>query len=519
VDPVEIDLEGFEERLVVLPPPAGNYAYPQAVKGKLVFRRLPLKGADEEVPSPLLFWDLEEREEKKILDDVDGFEVSADGKTILVVKDEKWGIVEVKPDQKIETPLRTAELEMTVDPRAEWHQMFADAWRFERDFFYDPNMHGVDWDAMRKRYGSLIDDAVTRWDVNYILGELIAELGASHTYRGGGDVETERQRSVGLLGVNWKLQDGAWKIEEIVEGAPWDSEVRSPLRESGLDVDEGDYVLAVNGVPLDARQSPWAGFEGLAGESVELTVNDRPTIDGARQILVEMLDLRKDLRLRHLAWIESNRQKVDEATNGRVGYIYVRSTGVDGQTELVRQFMAQYTKDGLIIDERFNSGGQIPDRFIELLNRPPLAYWAVREGEAWRWPPVAHFGPKVMLINGWSGSGGDAFPDYFRRAGLGQLVGTRTWGGLIGISGNPRLIDGGIVTVPTFRMLSPEGEWFPEGHGVDPDVRVPEDPAALARGEDAQLLTAIAIIMETIETEGWQTPEMPAYERRIPGEN
>lgn len=515
--PVAIDLEAFEERIVLLPPASGRYAGLTAVKGKLVYRRRPLAGQDEKTPSPLVYWDLEEREEKTIVENVDDFELSADGKKVLIRKEKVWHLVKLAPEQKPEKPLRTAELETTVDPRAEWRQMFADAWRLERDYFYDPNMHGVDWEAMRTRYGALIDDAVTRWDVNYILGELIGELGASHTYRGGGDVEQERRRPGGLLGVDWRSANGAWQIETIVEGAPWDAEVRSPLRESGIDVRVGDYVLAVNGVPLDPAKDPWAAFEGLAGKSAELTVSREPAMRGARKVVVELLDLEKDQRLRHLAWIEANRQRVDDATDGQVGYIYVPSTGVEGQTELVRQFRAQHWKAGLIIDERFNSGGQIPDRFIELLNRPPLAYWAVREGSAWSWPPVAHFGAKVMLINGWSGSGGDAFPDYFRRAGLGPLIGTRTWGGLIGISGNPQLVDGGGVTVPTFRMLSPQGEWFREGHGVEPDVHVPEQPAELARGHDAQLETAIRLVMEQLEQRPWVTPELPPYERRIPG--
>jgi tricorn protease len=229
-------------------------------------------------------------------------------------------------------------------------------------------------------------------------------------------------------------------------------------------------------------------------------------------VIVELLD--DETRLRHLAWIEKNRKRVEEATGGDVGYVYVRSTGIDGQNELVRQFTSQFNKKALIIDERFNSGGQIPDRFVELLDRQPLAYWAVRDGMDWQWPPVAHFGPKVMLINGWSGSGGDAFPDYFRKAGLGPLVGSRTWGGLIGISGSPELIDGGRVTVPTFRMYDPDGDWFREGHGVDPDIEVPEDAAALAKGRDAQLERAIEEIKRLMLSDPYEKPDHPPYEKR-----
>ena len=510
---VVIALEQFEQRLVLLPPEAGNYAELAAVSGKVVFRRQPRSGTGGG-DSPIVSYDLAEREEKTIMDDADGFEISHDGKKMLVVNGRRFAIVDVKPGQKIETPLRTAEMRVMVNPQAEWRQLFNDAWRFQRDFFYDPNMHGVDWREMRERYGRLMEDAVTRWDVNFVIGELIAELNASHTYRGGGDEESAENRGVGLLGVDWSLENGAFRIRHVVDGAPWDAEARSPLQEPGVNVREGEYVLAVNGVPMDTAKDPWAAFENLDGKPVMLTVNSRPSLDGARQVLVE--PTRSETRLRHLEWIEANRRRVEEATDGRVGYIYVRSTGVDAQNELVRQFMAQFTKDALIIDERFNSGGQIPDRFIELLNRPMLSYWAVRAGKDWQWPPVAHRGPKVMLTNGWSGSGGDAFPYYFREAGIGPLIGTRTWGGLIGISGAPPLIDGGSVTVPTFRMFGTDGEWFAEGEGVHPDILVPEDPSQLARGIDTQLERAIQETLRMLQENPPIPPKRPDYENRTP---
>jgi tricorn protease len=395
---------------------------------------------------------------------------------------------------------------------SEWHQIFNDAWRFERDFFYDPNMHGLDWDKIGERYRKLIDDAVTRWDVNYVLGELIGELNASHTYRWGGDTEQSESNSVGYLGVDWKLENGAYRIDKIIKGALWDAEVRSPFDQPNVAVSEGDYLLAVNGVPVDASKDIYAAFQGMAGKTIELTINSSPSMNGARKVIVEALP--SESRLRHLAWIEVNRKRVDEATDGEIGYIYVRSTGVDAQNELVRQFAAQFNKKGLIIDERFNSGGQIPDRFIELLNRQALAFWAVRDGKNWQWPPVANFGPKVMLINGWSGSGGDAFPDFFKKAGLGTLVGTRTWGGLIGISGSPSLVDGGSVTVPTFRMYDPDGKWFAEGHGVEPDIKVIEDPTQMAKGIDPQLEKAIDEVLRLLKENPPVSPEQPSYEIR-----
>ncbi|MBN1272975.1 MAG: PD40 domain-containing protein [Candidatus Aminicenantes bacterium] len=507
----EITIKDFEKRLVVLPPQPGNYNNLQAISGKILYLRYPRTGSSDE-SIPLVYYDLKEREEQTVIEDVDGYRLSADGKKVLVWKRQNAAILDIKPGQKMTKRLRTNELEMVVDPRAEWKQIFTDAWRLVRDFFYDPNTHGVDWEAMRKQYGALIEDAVTRWDVNYVIGELIAELNASHTYRGGGDMEIPARMGVGYLGIDWAMENGAYKIAKIIEGAPWDSEVRSPLSMPGIDAKEGDYILAVNGTPLETTKSPWAAFQGLAGETVELTVNSQPSLEGARKVLVETL--RSETRLRHLAWIEMNRKTVEERSDGKIGYIYVQDTSIPGQNNLVRQFVAQFHKEGLIVDERFNSGGQIPDRFIELLNRPPLAFWAVRDGQDWQWPPVGHFGPKAMLINGWSGSGGDAFPDYFRKAGLGPLIGSRTWGGLIGMSGIPSLIDGGVATVPTFRMYDPDGVWFKEGHGVDPDIEVKEDPTLLAQGRDTQIERAVDEVLKMIQKQGPVKPSRPDYEDR-----
>lgn len=509
--PVEITIKDFEKRLVVLPPKPGNYNNLQAAEGKILYQRYPRTGSGEKA-NPLVYYDIKEREEKTILGDVDGYRLSSDRKKVLVWKKQSASIIDVKPDQKMEKKLRTGELEMMLDPRAEWRQLFTDAWRLCRDFFYDAGMHGVDWEAMRKQYGALLKDAVTRWDVNYVIGELIAELNSSHTYRGGGDTERETRIGVGYLGIDWVIDSGAYRIAKIIDGAPWDSEVRSPLNMPGVEVKEGDYILAVNGVPLDISKSPWAAFQGLAGKTVELTTNSKPATEGARKVIVETL--KSETRLRNLAWIEHNRKYIEERSDGRIGYIYVPDTSINGQNELVRQLSAQFHKEGLIIDERFNSGGQIPDRFIELLKRPALAFWAVRDGKDWQWPPVAHFGPKAMLINGWSGSGGDAFPDYFRKAGLGPLIGTRTWGGLIGMSGVPQLIDGGTVTVPTFRMYDPDGKWFKEGHGVDPDIEVKEDPALLAKGTDPQLKRAVNEVLRMLGQKPSAEPPRPAYEDR-----
>jgi len=265
-------------------------------------------------------------------------------------------------------------------------------------------------------------------------------------------------------------------------------------------------------MPLYSDKEAFVAFQGLAGKAIELIVSNQNDLDSTRKVVVQTIG--DESPLRHQAWMESNRNYVDKASGGRIGYIYVRSTGIDGQNELVRQFYGQWHKDALIIDERFNSGGQIPDRFIELLNRKPLANWAVRDGQNWQWPPKANFGPKAMLINGWSGSGGDAFPDYFKKSGMGPLIGTRTWGGLIGISGAPALIDGGVVTVPTFRMYNTDGSWFKEGHGVDPDIEVLEDPTKLAKGIDTQLDKAVQWLLDALINSPEKLKGPEPYENR-----
>lgn len=508
---VKITLENFEKRVVILPVPAGNLGSVQAVSGKVIYLRSPNSGSADKKNS-IVYFDFDKREEKTIIDDANGFTISADGKKMLVSKKDLYAIVDVAENQKMDKLMPTSQLEMVIDPKAEWKQIYKDSWRLFRDYFYDENMHGVDWEKLGERYGKLVDYCVTRWDLNYIIGELISELNASHTYRGGGDTDEAQVKNVGYLGVDWEIQNGAYKIKKIIKGAPWDTEVVSPLALPGVKVKEGDYILQVNGVSLDVNEAPWIFFQGLSGKTIELTVNDKPTLDGARTIYVQAIG--DETRLRNLAWIESNRKRVDEASNGKIGYIYVPSTGTDGQTELVRQFAAQITKEGLIIDERFNNGGQIPDRFIELLDRKPLAFWSTRDGQMWQWPPHAHFGPKAMLINGWSGSGGDAFPDYFRKAGLGKLIGERTWGGLIGITGAPALIDGGNVSIPTFRMIDPNGKWFKEGYGVDPDIEVLDDHTQLVKGIDPQLERAIQEVLKELETNKFNAPKVPEREKR-----
>ncbi|UCF66887.1 MAG: PD40 domain-containing protein, partial [Acidobacteriota bacterium] len=511
---VEIAFDRFEQRAVALPIEPGRFGRVAVNdKGELVFVRLPVRGSDAKGSVHLFKLDDDEREEKTIVDGVNDFEISADGKKLLVLVNGKAAIYDAAADAKgkdvVTSPMMTR-----IDPRAEWEQLFTEAWRLLRDFFYDPNMHGVDWPQIRAQYRAMLVDCTTRQEVGYVIREMISELNVGHAYYGPGPDETnEPRRNVGLLGVDFELANGAYRVKDIHQGAPWDVDARGPLGEPGLDIAPGDYVLAVNGVPVDVSKAPWAAFEGLAGQSIYVTVGDEPRMgEGARELLVRPVEDEQPLRYR--TWVARHMATVDEKSGGRVGYIHVPDTGIRGQNELVRQYFGQVHKEALIIDERWNGGGQVPSRFIEMLNRPVTNYWALRDGLDWPWPPDAHHGPKCMLINGQAGSGGDLFPAYFRQAQLGKLIGTRTWGGLVGISGNPRLIDGAIVTVPRFAFYETDGTWGIEGHGVEPDIEVIDDPAQHQDGTDPQLDAAIAHLLGEIERNGYRPPERPAYTDR-----
>ncbi len=513
-DAVVIDFNDMEKRIVQLGSDGGNVGNMEAVSGKVLYIINPVSGERTSGPSGTLkYYDLEEREAKTIMSGISNFTVSPDGKNVLYRAGGTFGVIGISAGKKVgDGKLDLGGLQTVVDLKQEWKQIFREGWRVERDYFYDPGMHGIDWDKMYDRYSKLLPYVNSRSDLTYIMGEMIAELSVSHAYIGGGDQERAATINVGLLGCDYKIKDGYFIFSKIYEGAPWDyHDTRSPLREPGIDVKEGEYLIAVNGRKPDIKKDPWAAFQGLAGEVVTLTINDKPSSDGAREIMVE--PMRSEASLRNMAWVEHNRAKVEKATNGRCGYIYVPNTGVNGQTELLRQFMAQYTKDALIIDDRFNAGGQIPDRFIELLNRQIHSYWARRDFYNYRTPFVAHTGPKVMLMNEWAGSGGDAFPYFFRQAGLGKLVGKRTWGGLVGISGNPGFIDGGFITAPTFGFWTPDGKWDVENHGVDPDPGCDIDnmPHLLAKDIDQQLDKAIEIIKDELSKNPPPKPQKPDY--------
>jgi tricorn protease-like protein/C-terminal processing protease CtpA/Prc len=496
-----IDLDGFESRAISLPVAPGQFGN-LAVNNRN--QLLYVRGGGGGIK---VFDITDDNPSEKAVAPGGGFAISADGKKILAASAGGAGIGNAGAGGTI-TPVPMRDMMVTIQPRDEWRQMFNDVWRIFRDYFYVENMHGVDWNAMRKLYAPMVEECASREDLSFVIGEMIAELNCGHSYYFGGDVENEPSRTVGLLGCDFELHDGAYRISRIFSGGPWDLDARGPLSMPGVDVKEGDYLLAVNGIPLDTNRDPWAAFIGLADRDIELTVNDVPEMnDDVRNVYVKALGSEGNLRYR--AWIEANRAYVAEKTNGRVGYIYVPNTGVQGQNDLFRQFYGQIGLDGLIIDERWNGGGQIPTRFIELLNRPRTNYWAVRDGRDWAWPPDSHQGAKCMLINGLAGSGGDMFPYLFRQAGLGKLIGTRTWGGLVGISGNPGLIDGGYGAVPTFGFYERDGTWGIEGHGVDPDIEVVDDPALMVDGGDPQLDAAIAHMKREIKQNPYAPPARP----------
>lgn len=497
-----IDVEGFEARAMLLGVSPGRVTSPLGVEGGVIYLRQPRTGEAGGEPS-LVHYSLEEGEEKVVLGGVSEYQPTPDRSRLLVRRGGAWAVIDAAPGQDFGDAIDFSGLVIEVDRRAEWRQMLVETWRLFRDFFYDEGMHGLDWQAVLERYLAALPDVTSREDLHFLTGEMMAELNVGHAYNRtppGGLRASAAPERTGLLGADWVLdpEAGAYRVARILGGASDDLDARSPLALPGVDVREGDYLLSVNGLPVDSRRAVHAALLGTAGRPTELVFNAEPELDGAeRRVVVE--PLADEGALRYRQWVADNRARVDELSGGRIGYVHVPDTGRNGQNELMRQFLGAMHEDALIVDERWNGGGQIPTRFIELLDRPVTNYWAIRHGEDWTWPPVGHRGPKAMLINGWSGSGGDAFPWYFRQYGLGTLIGARTWGGLVGISGNPALIDGTEHAIPRFAFYEIDGTWGVEGHGVDPDIEVVADPSALARGEDPQLEAAIRHLLAELE--------------------
>ncbi|MFC1724787.1 PDZ domain-containing protein [candidate division KSB1 bacterium] len=514
---VKVDFDNLEARLVILPPKAGNIGGLIPFEGKLVYLRFPNTGSGSR-SSSLIYYDLEEREEKTIISDVNRISVTADGKSLLVLSKGKYGIIKPAPNQKIEKAVPTSGLVMNLVPKEEWRQIFSDAWRRYRDFFYDPNMQGVDWEEMRDRYGALIEDARTRWDVSFIQSNLAAELSAGHTYTRGGDVESVSSIRTGFLGIDWELKNDMYRVKRIVIPAVWDTEVRSPFDHPGVDVKEGDYILSVNGVGLDPRKDPYAAFEGLSGKTVSLAVSRTGKKEDIKYFVVKCLTPGQEVNLRYLEWIENNRKMVDKLSDGKLGYVYMSNTAGRGQLELVRMYYGQLDKKGFIIDERFNGGGQLADRFLELLQRPVVYNLHWRHGRDHIYPIKTNTGPVGMLINGWAGSGGDGLPWAFQELKAGPIVGERTLGILVGPATGHMLIDGGGITVPGARLYDNDGHWFWEGEGVSPDFEVLDDPNMLVKGRDPQIEKVVEEVMKLLKTNPpKKTPAPPLEDRTAKG--
>lgn len=506
-EPLVIDFDGIERRGMLLPVAKGQLAMLSVnSSNQLIYMRV-----EGGMPSIKLFdMHADDPSEGNVVSGVGGYVMSGDGKKLGVFGPSGLAIINAAKGQSLANTIPTDNMLVRINPRDEWHQVVRDVWRRYRDFFYVENMHGVDWDAVHAHYDAMIDDSVNRQDIDYIIGEMIGELNVGHAYNMGGNAEAEPSIDVGMLGADLELattEEGtAYRVADILEGGPWDIDARGPLSEPGVDISEGDFILAVNGRAIDTALDPWASFIGTAGDIVTLTVSSKPVIDDeAREVTLTLIDGNAEYALRFRQWVEANRQYVYDKSDGRIAYIYVPDTGTNGQNELFRQFYGQMHMDAMIVDDRFNGGGQIPDRFIELLNRPVTNQWALRNGRDWQWPPDSAPGPKAMLINGFAGSGGDMFPWLFKQNELGPLIGTRTWGGLVGISGVPGLIDGGQFSVPNFGFYENDGTWGIEGHGVDPDIEVIADPALMLDG-DPQMDKAVEVLLETLENGGQYVP-------------
>jgi tricorn protease len=491
---LRFDVEGFNERVTVLGAPSGNYVGLAANEKGVFFISTSPNGNE------LRYYDLDKREVEAVLSNVTGFSLSADGKKLLWRQRDKFGIADAAPGVDADkTALDLERMEMRVDPRVEWRQMYLDGWRILRDWFWDPGHHGQDWEALRDRYAPLVEHVAHRADLDYIFGELGGELNAGHIYvNSSPDTPGAERRAGGLLGARIEAHEaGYFRIEHIYPGENWHDDFRSPLTEAGVNVRVGDFILAVDGVSTHGVDNFYRLLENKGERVVALTLNDRPAERGARVEHVKTVT--SEVSLRYLDWVTNNRRRVHELSDGRVGYIHVPNTAVEGNRELFKGMLAEARRDALIIDDRYNGGGFIPDRMIELLARTPLNYWVWRGFEPQPRPLLSHDGPKAMLINGLASSGGDALPYYFRKLGLGLLIGTRTWGGLIGISGNPSLADGGTIIPATFRFLDTDGNWAVEDEGVAPDIEVIDRPEAIAAGRDPSLEKAVEVLLEELE--------------------
>ncbi len=506
IKPTRIDLVGLSQRFVPIPVAERNYDdLVVGSDGALFYLSRKQPGSSAEPPGPkaeanadLYRYSFEDRAEKLLKASLMGLSISPDAKKLLLTLSE--GKIEIADaSEKLDSkPVELSGLKMWVDPRQEWRQIFDETWRMEQQYFYDPNMHGLDWRAVRSRYQPLVEFVQRREDLNELLTEMIGEMQVGHNRILDGDIHAEVPSGSGLLGADFEIDHNVYRIKTIYHGDKWNPFMAAPLAAAGVNVAEGDAILAINGHDLTAATNIYELLDGTADKQVSLTVSKDGTAKSARTVIV--IPTSSETALRQWDWVERNRTYVADKSAGKVAYVYLPDTADEGYTFFNRMFFSQIDSDGLIIDDRRNSGGQAANYVLDVLSRKYLAGWKDRDGSVFNTPGAAIYGPKDMLIDQDAGSGGDFLPHGFRRLGLGKLIGTRTWGGLIGISANPPLIDGGELSVPFFRMFTPEGEWRVENEGVAPDMEVELDPLGVNAGRDAQLDAAIADVMEQLKT-------------------
>ena len=503
--PFRIDFEGLEYRILDLPVQAGELSSLQVgTSGQVYYLR------STDGPTSLNRYDLNTRKNDTILPDVTSYVISADAKKLLYRSGANWAIVPThRPVQPAEGRIAVDSIDVRIDPQAEWKQIFEEAWRINRDYFYAKNMHGVDWPKQKAKYSAFLPHVATRADLNRVMQWMFSELAVGHHNVGGGDTLTQ-PRSVpgGLLGADYEVADGRYRLKKVYGGLNWNPQLRSPLTEPGVNARAGEYLLAVNGTDLRPPTNLYSLFENTAGKIVEITLG--PNADGSRARTVQVVPIANEAALRNRDWVEGNLKKVDKATGGRVAYVYVPNTAGAGHTYFKRYFYPQVRKEAVIIDERFNGGGSVADYYIDILNRPYIAHWAMRYGEDLKTPFASIQGPRAMIIDETAGSGGDLLPWMFHKFKMGPLVGKRTWGGLVGVLGFPPLMDGGFISAPNLAIYTEEEGYIVENEGVPPDIEVDQTPADVIAGRDPQLEKAIEVVMAELKKNPPKTPKRPA---------
>ncbi|MEW6129855.1 MAG: PDZ domain-containing protein [Acidobacteriota bacterium] len=512
-EPVKIDFDNIGQRILALAIPAKPYVGLRVGKAGFVYLLESTGGLGGLFGGGLVTlhkYDLEKRKLDKVLENITAFDISANGEKILFRLGPAWFIAATAtPIQPGQGMVNLADVEVYVDPKAEWQQMYTEVWRIQRDFIYDPNTHGLNIKAAEALYKPFLNAVAHRADLNYLFTEMLGTTVLGHTFINGGDLPNPRRTQTGLLGADYKIENGRYRFARVYNGENWNPQFRAPLTQPGVNVTAGEYLISVNGRNLTASDNIFAFFEETAGKQVVIKVGANPDGSNAREVTV--VPIANDASLRYLAWIEDNRRKVDQLSGGKLAYVHLPDTSLGGYTNFNRYYFAQINKDGAVVDERFNGGGTAADYIIDYMRRPLMNYWATREGKDFTTPVASIYGPKAMIINEFAGSGGDLMPWLFKNAGVGPLVGKRTWGGLVGIYDYPTLMDGGSVTAPRVAFYNLKGEWDVENHGTDPDVEVEFDPALWRQGRDPQLEKAVEVVMDLLKKNPLPKHKKPVY--------